>query len=437
VRDEQERTGENVTDREVDVLAIGAGPSNLALAVALEESGSRRLAENTLVLEQHPDAKWQRNLLLPWARSQVSFLKDLVTLRNPRSRFSFLSFLHDRGRLDEFVNLATFNPFRWELSDYMQWVAESLEHVGVEYGARAERIEPRSASDGTVTGWTVTLRGGDRVHCRDLVLGIGRDPHIPDVFRDLPADRVIHSTQYCTRIAQEPTDRPVRAVVVGGAQSAAEMFMAVHQDLPLSEPTLVLRSIGLQNYQTSKFVNELFFPSFIDEFYNCTPEVRAQVLDEVHLTNYAGLAPPFLDEAYMLMYQQKVRGPRRSTVRAMTDVVGARVDGDDIVLDLHDRKTGKVEPLRCDLVLLGTGYDQRMPAIVRDLAGRIGLDEISVSRRYRVDLGDSAWGAMYLQGVNEQTHGIADSLLSVLAHRSQDIVADMYDRREVAAVRAA
>jgi len=36
---------------------------------------------------------------------------------------------------------------------------------------------------------------------------------------------------------------------------------------------------------------------------------------------------------------------------------------------------------------------------------------------------------MYLQGVNEATHGIADSLISVLARRSQDIVNDLLARR--------
>src|SRR5262245_15204869 len=115
------KRGGCVTDKQVGVLAIGAGPANLALAVAIEESGSRELADSTLLLEQSPDIKWQRNLLMPWARSQVSFLKDLVTLRNPRSKFSFLNFLHDQNRLDEFVNLGTFNPFRWEISDYLQW----------------------------------------------------------------------------------------------------------------------------------------------------------------------------------------------------------------------------------------------------------------------------------------------------------------------------
>ncbi|HVK24250.1 MAG TPA: SidA/IucD/PvdA family monooxygenase [Actinokineospora sp.] len=426
-----------MADREVGVLAIGAGPANLALAVAIEESGSAELSGDTLLLEQSPDIKWQRNLLMPWARSQVSFLKDLVTLRNPRSRFSFLSFLHDQGRLDQFVNLGTFHPYRWELSDYFQWVAKSLDKVGIRYGARASSIEPTRNDDGAITGWTVTLTDGDTIRCRDLVMGGGRDQRVPDVFADLPKDRLIHSAQYVTRIADVPKDKPVRAVVIGGAQSAAEMFYALHQNLPLSEVTMVVRSIGLQNYQTSKFVNELFFPSFVDEFYDSPAEVRGQMLDEMRFTNYAGLAPPFLDELYTMLYQQNAVGPQRSSVRAMTEVAAARVDGDEVVLDLRDRKTGKIDVLRCDLVLLGTGYDSRMPALIRNLGDKAGLDDISVSRCYRVDLGDSAWGALYLQGVNEETHGIADSLISVLAHRSQDILTDLLARRGVTEARSA
>lgn len=418
-----------MTDREVGVLAIGAGPANLALAVAIEESESD-LAENTLLLEQGPDVKWQRDLLMPWARSQVSFLKDLVTLRNPRSRFSFLNFLHEQGRLDEFVNLGTFSPFRWELSDYLQWAAKSLERVRIRYDSRAQGIEPTRSADGSITGWEVSLVDGDRIRCRDLVVGGGRDPRVPDVFGDLPAERIVHSSQYRTRIAKIAKDEPLRAVVVGGAQSAAEMFYALHQNLPHSQVTMVVRSIGLQNYQHSKFVNELFYPSFVDEFHDSPPEVRRQILGEMRLTNYGGLAPEFLDTLYLMLYQQKALGPRRSQVRPMTEVVAARVEDDEVVLDVRDRMSGKVEPLHCDLVLLGTGYDPRMPSLVRDLARRAGLDEITVSRRYRVDLGDSAWGAMYLQGVNEETHGIADSLISVIAHRSQDVLTDLLARRQ-------
>ncbi|MFE0461457.1 lysine N(6)-hydroxylase/L-ornithine N(5)-oxygenase family protein [Kitasatospora sp. NPDC058965] len=419
-----------MTHREVGVLAIGAGPANLALAVAIEESGAPELADSTLLLERAPEISWQRELLLPWARSQVSFLKDLATLRNPRSRFSFLSFLHAQGRLDEFINLGTFHPFRWEISDYLRWVAGELERVEVRCGAEAVRIDPlREPADQGPRGWLVTLADGDTVACRDLVVGAGRDAHVPAVFADLPADRVVHSSRFRSRVAELAGEPPRRAVVVGGAQSAAEMFYALHEQLPDAHLTMLVRSIGLQNYQTSKFVNELFFPSFVDEFFDSPAELRAQVLDEMRLTNYAGLAPPFLDELYLMLYQQRRRGNPRSEVLALTEVTAARVADGEVVLDLRDRRTGKVAPLACDVVLLGTGYDSRMPAMVRDLADRTGLAELAVSRNYRLELGGPSHGAVYLQGVNEATHGIADSLISVLAARAQEITTDLLARR--------
>jgi L-ornithine N5-oxygenase len=138
-----------------------------------------------------------------------------------------------------------------------------------------------------------------------------------------------------------------------------------------------------------------------------------------------------------MLYQQKMLGRQRSHIQALTEVLSARVEDDEVVLELRDRKSGKVEPMHCDLVLLGTGYRQQLPALVQDLAGRLGLTDLPVSRRYRADLGESSWAALYLQGLNEQTHGIADTLISVLAHRSDDITADLLDRRAVTMARSA
>ena len=81
------------------------------------------------------------------------------------------------------------------------------------------------------------------------------------------------------------------------------------------------------------------------------------------------------------------------------------------------------------LVFLGTGYDKRMPRVVRELAGTLGLQRVEVTRQYRVAIDEPTDAAVYLQGVNEETHGIADSLLSVVAQRSADIVQDILERQ--------
>jgi len=139
--------------REVELLAIGGGPANLSLAVALEELGSGGLAENSLVIERSRTVEWQQGLLVPWAKSQVSFLKDVVTLRNPRSRFSFLNYLHAVGRLDDFVNMGSFTPHRVEISRYLSWVAGSLSTVRLELGRECISIQPRRDRAGELTGW--------------------------------------------------------------------------------------------------------------------------------------------------------------------------------------------------------------------------------------------------------------------------------------------
>ncbi|MEV0283241.1 MULTISPECIES: SidA/IucD/PvdA family monooxygenase [unclassified Kribbella] len=416
-------------NREVELLAVGAGPANLALAVALEELGVDGLAENSLVIERGHSVEWQRGLLLPWTKSQVAFAKDLVTLRNPRSEFTFLNYLRSVGRLDDFINMGSFTPYRVEVSGYLRWVSESLRKVRIELGCESTSVEPVRNSAGTLTGWLTRLADGSTISSRYLVIGAGRDVYVPPELAGLPADRLIHSTRYRSQVAELDKDRPYRVAVVGAAQSAAEMFRAVQIDLPNSDVSWVMRSIGLRAYDTNKFTNELYYPSYIDKFFEARPEGKEQILREMHLTNYSGVESDLLQELYTGMYLEKLAGVEQRRLVPMTDITGARMDGDDIVLELTDRKTGTVNELRRDLVFLGTGFVREMPRLVRGLGAAIGLDRIEVSRQYRLMLGEPSDAACYLQGVNEATHGIADSLLSVLGNRAAEVTQDILARR--------
>ncbi len=98
-----------------DLLGVGFGPSNLALAIAVSEhnAASRGPHLNVRFLERQKTFGWHRGMLIDDATMQVSFLKDLVTMRNPASDFSFLCYLHERGRLVDFINHKTLFPFGW------------------------------------------------------------------------------------------------------------------------------------------------------------------------------------------------------------------------------------------------------------------------------------------------------------------------------------
>jgi L-ornithine N5-oxygenase len=416
---------------EVELLAIGAGPSSLALAVAVEELARAELSHDTLIVEQQDDVVWQRGMLLPWTQSQVSFLKDLVSLRNPRSAYTFVNYLHSVGRLDDFINLGSFTPYRMEISGYLNWVAKSLRNVRIDYGRRCVAVRPFGIGD-EAGEWIVELADGGRVVCRHLVIAAGRDPHIPEAFAGIPRAKLIHSTEFAVRVKELDPDETERIVVIGGAQSAAEMLWYAHQAFPKAQCTMVMRSIGLNAYETSRFTNELFYPSFIDVFHSARPEAREQLLREMHRTNYAGLSPEMIDTLYRQMYLDRLTGTGRLEMVTMAELAGARLEGDEVVLSLLDRKSGERSELACDVVLLGTGFAKQMPKIVRELGASMGLDEITVNRDYRMNLPPSFTGTCHLQGVNEATHGIADSLLSVLAARAEEIVTDVLASRRAA-----
>ena len=124
------------------------------LAVALEEQAPS-LARDSLVIERNAEISWQSSMLMPEVLSNTTFLKDLVTMRNPRSKFTFLNYLYSNGRLDQFVNLGSLVPYRHEVAGYLKWTAESLSLVELQLGTECVDVSP-VWTDGTLTGW-VTL----------------------------------------------------------------------------------------------------------------------------------------------------------------------------------------------------------------------------------------------------------------------------------------
>jgi L-ornithine N5-oxygenase len=301
--------------------------------------------------------------------------------------------------------------------------------VRVEYGRRCTRIDANRSADGDITGWLVHLADGSTIGTSTLVIGAGREPNVPEAFTALPRERVIHSTEYAMRADDLDPDEPLRVAVVGSAQSAAEMLWDAHQRLPRAQCTMVMRAVGLEYYQTSRFTNELYFPSFTDEFYGAPPEARRQVLREMRQTNYAGVAPEMLDTLFRQIYLERLTGTQRLRMTTMADIVGAKMDDGEVVLTLADRMGRMTEELRCDVVLLGTGFNPGMPTMVRQVAALAGADDVAVTRAYRMILPPSVTAACYLQGTNEDSHGIADSLISVIAVRSGEIVGDMLAQR--------
>lgn len=233
-----------------DLICVGFGPASLAIAIALHE---RRANARVLFIERQPKFAWHSGMLLPGSRMQISFIKDLATLRNPRSEFTFINYLHQKGRLVAFTNLGTFLPLREEYNDYMSWCASHFEDY-VKYSQECVSVSPTETSGKTVKSWEVvskSIETGEllKLSAKHVVIAVGGKPRIPDVFPQNPLnERVIHSSRYSTAVPSllNDKDRAYKIAVVGGGQSAAEIFNDIHSRYPNSKTSLIIKGSALR-----------------------------------------------------------------------------------------------------------------------------------------------------------------------------------------------
>ncbi|MGV7963194.1 SidA/IucD/PvdA family monooxygenase [Photorhabdus tasmaniensis] len=409
----------------VDLLMIGCGPSNLAIGIAIEECITPHNITSSLILEKDTTVCWHRGMLFPEAQSQVSFLKDLVTQRDPTSKFSFLNFLHKTKRLESFINLQTFNPYRKEISDYLQWVANDLKKTKIVYNSKVMAISPEISDGGKISSWLITVENGTAYRANRLIFGAGRDLNIPIMFEHIPKNKMIHSANFLTSIENMDKSRVKNIAIIGGAQSSAEMYQVCIEYFPEASVSMIMRSIGLVNYEGSQFTNTLFQNSYIDTYFNCENEAREKTLAAMHTTNYSGVAPSTLSGLYRFHYLQEMRGDNRVSMLTQCDILHAVDDGESVLITWRDNKTKRIQSAQFDVVFIGTGYKNNTPKLFKELSHCLNIEKIRVNRQYRVMLPCTDGVSLHLQGVNEKTHGIADSLLSVLAFRSKEIMDDI------------
>jgi L-ornithine N5-oxygenase len=404
-----------------DLIGIGFGPSNVALAIALDEKRHGGKPLDALFIERQPSFAWHPHMLLEQAHMQISFLKDLATLRNPTSRFTFVNYLHEQGRLTDFINLKSFFPSRHEFNDYLGWAAGQFEDA-CRYGEEVFEVLPEKQG-GEVPLLRVRSRGeGGKVQerlARNLVVSIGGTPNIPENFRELRGDaRVFHSSSYLKDMARHPQARKV--AIIGAGQSAAEIFMDLQGRPGAPQVDFIMRARSIRPSDDSPFVNEVFNADFTDYMYSRDIDERAALLDEFAQTNYAVADLDLIQQIFKVFYDQKVMRGNRLRMLRQHDVRAVRAAADGIHLTLWDQDAGRESTVRYDAVVLATGYarDQHKDLLM-PLAPYLG--DYDVDRYYRLKATSDFHPGIYLQGACEDSHGLSDTLLSVTSVRTGEI----------------
>ncbi|WP_017541162.1 lysine N(6)-hydroxylase/L-ornithine N(5)-oxygenase family protein [Nocardiopsis halophila] len=424
-----------------DLAGIGFGPSNVALAIALEEwrAAPDRPDLSAVFHERQEGFGWHRGMLLEDATMQVSFLKDLVTTRNPASDFSFLNYLHGVGRLHDFINHKTLFPLRSEFHDYLAWCAGRLSDR-VRYGSEVTGVEPVRDAAGRVWAVDVVAReaGGaeHRTRARNLVVAPGLEPRMPE---GVPmGERVWHNEYLLHRLeALGEGAAPASFAVVGAGQSAAEVADHLYRRFPGAQVHAVFSRYGYSPSDDSPFANRIFDPEAVEAFYTSPEAVKDDILGYHRNTNYSVVDPDLIDALYRASYQDRVLGTERLVLHNLSRVSAVEEGADGVSLTLDHLPTGKQVPLNADYVVFATGYRPVDPRrLLGPLAGHAVLDERgrpAVGRDYRLATDDEVTCGIYLQGGTEHTHGISSTLLSNIAVRTGEILESLSARTPEAA----
>ncbi|KAI9064452.1 lysine/ornithine N-monooxygenase [Trametes sanguinea] len=528
-----------------DVIGLGFGPANIAIAGAIVEKWassqtSSAPLQQVLFIEKQPEFRWHPGMLLPNSRMQISFLKDLATLRSPQSPFTFLAYLHSQDRLLNFINRGSFTPTRKEYSDYLAWAADAVEKRGVQVRYGEEVVALTRLDDGTVEVRSRNLQTGEEFsrRSRNIILSPGGTPKLPPALSVIaPHPRIIHSAYYLSAVeeffASVPQNgEPLRIAVIGAGQSSTEVLLDLHSRLnalPVSggrkhELEMIFRKGSLKPSDDTPFSNEIFDPATTDMWFNLpSKRDRQAVLREYNPTNYSVVNMRTIDSLYEVMYHQKLldgikdRTGReeesdrtRITLRPYTSIYSAEAvpaeaentaAKESIRLTLHGILDRAVSTKTYHAVFCGTGYDRdswtRLLA-ASNLADEFGVkssnielipasepipdqgtvplfadvveagalspissrstdgfstpptpatphsehsklngegqtSKVRISRNYRLlsprassdDSGSAAGPRIFLQGCTQSTHGLSESLLSILGVRAGLVVDEL------------
>jgi lysine N6-hydroxylase len=392
-----------------DLAGIGIGPSNLSIAALVHP-----LKEVTSCFcDQKKQFHWHPGLMFPDSTIQVSFLKDMVTLADPTSPFSFVSFLFATKRIYRFITANFSRVSRLEFNQYMRWICDSLPNLN--FGCGIEAVDHDNEC--------FQLYGNNGIiEARNLVLGTGLSPVIPQCAR-----RHLGDTVFPAQEALGLDASGLRVAVVGGGQTGAEMVLHLLSNtarLP-REIIWISRRANFMPLDESPFANELFTPSYSNHFFKLQPHEKARLLAEQKLSS-DGISLDVLEAIYRRLYVLEF-GQEKGRVCSLHPGCQFeeldRCDG-EWVLTLHNSVRNRPEHLSADVIILCTGFEYRMPEFLQPLKERIHWtkDGYCLHEDFSIEWDGPRDQKIYVQNGARNQRGIADPNLSLMAWRSAIII---------------
>ncbi|MFE9769591.1 lysine N(6)-hydroxylase/L-ornithine N(5)-oxygenase family protein [Streptomyces sp. NPDC005808] len=393
-------------------VGVGAGPANLSLASLLHGDPD----VSNLFLDRKESFDWHDGQQISGATLQVSLFKDLVSLADPTSPFSFLAYLHDQGRVYHFLNARFSSLPRQEFRNYLAWACQRNQNLA--FGEEVQEVE----FDGTFH-----IRTPRRTVTADnIVVGVGSRPFVPPPARASLGSTSFHISEFLNK-AQDLGGK--RVVVVGGGQSGAEAFLDLVSRSGAELPRRVCWISRRRNYfpiDDSPFTNDFYMPCHSDYFYGLPPEARRE-FNERHLLSSDGISEETLRSIYQKLYMHRFVDGLPDLVglyphREVTAVTRGITDTWVVTTRHNDHPHENVQH-EADVVVWATGFRPAPMDFLAPLTNRIELEdgELRVDHDFAVRWDGPPRRDIFVQNAARQQRGLADPNLSLNAWRSQRI----------------
>ena len=212
--------------------------------------------------------------------------------------------------------------------------------------------------------------------------------------------------------------------------------------MPGAKVVSISRRFGFKLKDVSPFTERIYFPEFVDYFYEASEEEQASITREQWRSNYGAADHDVISALHLKLYEQLVAG--REELRVLFNI---RINsltptsGGGYHLNLEDRFNGGDHSQRVDAVILATGFRNYGGGVEQEPCHPL-LGSLARFLRFRGDGGvavnrDFSLVArpecaplppVFLNGVCESTHGFGDagsfSLLSIRSSLIADAIAD-------------
>ncbi|MFG6118803.1 lysine N(6)-hydroxylase/L-ornithine N(5)-oxygenase family protein [Thalassobacillus sp. B23F22_16] len=411
-----------------DLIGIGAGPFNLSLAALLDEQPEI----DAMFFEQKEKFEWHPGMLIEGTKLQVPFLADLVTMADPRSKYTFLNYINENERMYQFYFLQRLDIPRREYNDYCQWVAGQLSSC--KFGYRVTNLRHVKDNEAYFEVEVVNLATNetDAFRTKNLVLGTGSVPAVPASLQGLPEEDVFHTADFLNH--QDRCKRAKSVTVVGSGQSAAEAFRELLKEQKQYGYRLdwITRSPGFDSMEESKLSLEHFSPDYVNYFYQLPQEKKDEIFPTQGLY-YKGISNHTVTDIYNLLYEHSVGGePLDVGLQVLSEVekIEQKSNGEGYELTCRQTETDETFTHASEVVVTATGYKPLVPEFIDSLDSIIEWDEkgrYKVEADYRLKTTEEA-NEIYVHSGISHTHGVGSTNLGLAIHRNKVIINHLLDR---------